>query len=290
MTRKRTNARGSRSGRASGRRRGRERRRIDGQAVGIDELERNTSVLLRNRGQGAGRSAIPRFGRVRGDRDATVWRTSGSMDATRLQILESRRTNYESLQWQSPALTFAAQAFLLTILSDDSVGWWVATPIALAGALACFAAFVSLAQLRHTERLHGEAVRRLVSGNLNRKASEREQDRHRPFGHTPVGARFFRSSASMASGSRRRTTTTARGSSRRSANKAWRESSLKVLLRHTSQGTAGGSKSRTGATGGSGGNASSRIAAARITRAIRAGPRNRCVFRAARCTGVRREH
>jgi hypothetical protein len=92
----------------------------------------------------------------------------------RLRLLEGRRLDLSSSMWQVPTLTVAAQAFLLQVLSNDDVGWSVALPIALAGAMASFAAGVSLLQQRSAERLHSREIARLAMslglGDPRRKA------------------------------------------------------------------------------------------------------------------------
>ena len=92
----------------------------------------------------------------------------------RLRLLEGRRLDLSSSMWQVPTLTVAAQAFLLQVLSNDDIGWSVAVPVALAGALASIAAGVSLLRQWSGERLHSKEIARLAmslgQGDPRRKA------------------------------------------------------------------------------------------------------------------------
>jgi hypothetical protein len=96
----------------------------------------------------------------------------------RLQLLEGRRLALDSSMWEVPALTVAGQAFLLQVLTDPNLGWWVAVPVALAGVVASVAAGLSLWQQRDREVLHSKAVAALALdlglGDPRRAELERE--------------------------------------------------------------------------------------------------------------------
>lgn len=78
--------------------------------------------------------------------------------ATFLGQLESRRTSIDQAMWQGPTLTIAAQAFLLTVLTDKDVADDARFWILVAGAAACIAAILSLVRLRAREVLYSEAI------------------------------------------------------------------------------------------------------------------------------------
>jgi hypothetical protein len=78
--------------------------------------------------------------------------------ATFLPLLESRRTSADQGMWQAPTLTIAAQAFLLTVLTDESISNGVRRWILVAGIAACVAAIFSLVRLRAREILFSEAI------------------------------------------------------------------------------------------------------------------------------------
>jgi hypothetical protein len=75
-----------------------------------------------------------------------------------VRLLEGRRLAYEQAQWQAPTLTIAAQAFLLTVLSNSEVSGTARVFILIAGALASFAAAMALIRLRARELLYSGAV------------------------------------------------------------------------------------------------------------------------------------
>jgi cation transport ATPase len=80
-------------------------------------------------------------------------------DAALLEHLERRRHAYDQAMWQAPALTIAGQAFLLAVLTDQSVDRFVVRLLVLvAGVAAVFAAICSLARLRSREVLYSEAI------------------------------------------------------------------------------------------------------------------------------------
>lgn len=73
-------------------------------------------------------------------------------------LLEGRRLAIDGFMWQGPTLTLVVQAFLLGVLTDDEVGWTVATAIAVAGVLACLTAMYALWLLHDRERHFSERV------------------------------------------------------------------------------------------------------------------------------------
>jgi hypothetical protein len=76
-----------------------------------------------------------------------------------LDLLENRRVAADQSMWQAPALTIAGQAFLLSVLTDETVGsTLVRTFVFAAGAAAAFAALAALFRLRAREVLYSEAI------------------------------------------------------------------------------------------------------------------------------------
>jgi hypothetical protein len=75
-----------------------------------------------------------------------------------LDHLERRRSGLDQSMWQAPALTIAAQAFLLAVLTDRSIPWYARLVVLLAGIAACFAAALSLIRLRSREVSYSEAI------------------------------------------------------------------------------------------------------------------------------------
>jgi len=86
------------------------------------------------------------------------WWTDQDRVATFLTLLESRRSSADQGMWQAPALTIAAQAFLLAVLTDPSVSDRARLVILVAGIAACIAAILSLIRLRAREILWSEAI------------------------------------------------------------------------------------------------------------------------------------
>jgi hypothetical protein len=86
------------------------------------------------------------------------WSSDPQRAATFLAHLESRRSSADQGMWQAPTLTIAAQAFLLVVLTDGSVGRTAGGAILVAGIVACVAAILSLARLRAREILFSEAI------------------------------------------------------------------------------------------------------------------------------------
>jgi hypothetical protein len=82
--------------------------------------------------------------------------------------------------WQAPTLTLIAQAFLLSVLTDESVGWWVASAVAAAGILAALTAMLALWLLHDRENHFGGRVKAqaiaLGLGDPNRTSDR--QKRH----------------------------------------------------------------------------------------------------------------
>jgi hypothetical protein len=97
-----------------------------------------------------------------------------------LALLEGRRLATDSSMWQAPTLTLVAQAFLLGVLTDKSVGWGVAWAVAIAGILALLTAMLALWLLHDRERHFAERVREQAAllglGNPNR--TSRRSKRH----------------------------------------------------------------------------------------------------------------
>jgi hypothetical protein len=75
-----------------------------------------------------------------------------------VNLLEGRRAAIEQSQWQAPTLTIAAQAFLLSVLTDEDVSTTARKAILVAGVIACVAAALALVRLRAREVLYSEAV------------------------------------------------------------------------------------------------------------------------------------
>jgi hypothetical protein len=84
--------------------------------------------------------------------------TERERDAMFLEHVERRRTGVEQAMWQAPALTIAAQAFLLRVLTDGGVTGWVRGSVLVAGVVACLAAIFSLLRLRSREVLYSEVI------------------------------------------------------------------------------------------------------------------------------------
>jgi len=70
---------------------------------------------------------------------------------TLLDHLERRRSGLEQAQWNAPALTVAAQAFLLPVLTNRGIDGWGRFVILLAGVAAVAEALFSLLRLRSRE-------------------------------------------------------------------------------------------------------------------------------------------
>lgn len=84
--------------------------------------------------------------------------TQQQRQATFLDHLERRRNSFDQFMWNAPALTIAAQAFLLGVLTDDAVARSIQRWVAIAGILASVAAIVSLLRLRAREFLYSTAI------------------------------------------------------------------------------------------------------------------------------------
>lgn len=83
-------------------------------------------------------------------------------------MVESRRISYEQMEWQTPALSLTAQAFLLTIALDPGVrpaGRFIASLLGLAVAVAVLQIF-----LKH--RYHEELCSHWVDRKLGEDARE----------------------------------------------------------------------------------------------------------------------
>jgi hypothetical protein len=83
-------------------------------------------------------------------------------DAVYLDHLERRRADFDRSMWQAPALTIAAQAFLLRVLTDRSVDGGARAVILAAGIAASVAAAASLLRLRAREVRYSEEIARLL--------------------------------------------------------------------------------------------------------------------------------
>jgi hypothetical protein len=75
-----------------------------------------------------------------------------------LGVLETRRGAFDQAMWHAPALTIAAQAFLLIVLTDRSVDGWARAGILVAGVVATTAAVLSLLRLRAREVQYSKAI------------------------------------------------------------------------------------------------------------------------------------
>jgi hypothetical protein len=84
---------------------------------------------------------------------------SGSeRDATFLAQLETRRAEHAVAQWQAPGLTIAAQAFLLSVITNTDIPPYARAWILAAGVVATFAAGISLVRLHEREIRYAEAI------------------------------------------------------------------------------------------------------------------------------------
>lgn len=86
------------------------------------------------------------------------WWTDQGRVGTFLTLLESRRSSADQGMWQAPALTIAAQAFLLAVLTDPGISDRARLAILVAGIAACIAAILSLIRLRAREILWSETI------------------------------------------------------------------------------------------------------------------------------------
>jgi hypothetical protein len=84
------------------------------------------------------------------------------LDAVYVDHLERRRSDLDRSMWQAPALTIAAQAFLLRVLTDRSVDGGARAVILAAGVAASVAAAASLLRLRAREVRYSEEIARLL--------------------------------------------------------------------------------------------------------------------------------
>jgi hypothetical protein len=91
-------------------------------------------------------------------RDSGAWWTDSERAASFLSLLEARRGLAEQAMWQAPTVTIAAQAFLLVVLTDDTVSGVARFWILVAGVAACLAAILSLIRLRAREILYSEGL------------------------------------------------------------------------------------------------------------------------------------
>jgi hypothetical protein len=64
----------------------------------------------------------------------------------------------DASMWQAPVLTVAAQAFLLQVLSDQTIDWWARLVLLLAGLLPILAAAFTLVRGHSREVQFTEAV------------------------------------------------------------------------------------------------------------------------------------
>jgi hypothetical protein len=84
--------------------------------------------------------------------------TERERDAVLLDHLERRRGDLAVAGWQGPALTMAAQAFLLVVLTDRSIPAYARVFILIAGVMATVAAVTSMLRLRAREQQYSEAI------------------------------------------------------------------------------------------------------------------------------------
>jgi hypothetical protein len=82
---------------------------------------------------------------------------------TKLHLLENRRLAIDQSTWQGPTLTLVVQAFLLGVLTDDGVGWAVASAVAAAGISASLVSMLALWLLHDREAHYGERVKELAA-------------------------------------------------------------------------------------------------------------------------------
>jgi hypothetical protein len=75
-----------------------------------------------------------------------------------LDHLERRRNTFDQSMWQAPGLTIAAQAFLLTVLTDSGISTTARACILAAGISAVSAAILSLLRLRAREVEYSEPI------------------------------------------------------------------------------------------------------------------------------------
>jgi hypothetical protein len=78
-------------------------------------------------------------------------------DATFLAQLETRRAELAVAQWQAPGLTIAAQAFLLTVITNTAIPPTARAYVLAAGVVATFAAGMSLLRAHEREVRYSEA-------------------------------------------------------------------------------------------------------------------------------------
>jgi hypothetical protein len=79
-------------------------------------------------------------------------------DRVLIDHLERRRSELAVAGWQAPALTMAAQAFLLIVLTDATIPTYARAFILLAGVIATIAAITSMLRLRAREQQYSEAI------------------------------------------------------------------------------------------------------------------------------------
>jgi len=84
--------------------------------------------------------------------------TKQQRQAVFLDHLERRRSSLDAFMWQAPALTVAAQAFLLSVLTDTTVSHVTLEWVLYAGVAASAAAIIALLRLRSREVLYSEAI------------------------------------------------------------------------------------------------------------------------------------
>jgi hypothetical protein len=83
---------------------------------------------------------------------------------TLIDHLERRRAVSDQAMWLAPVLVVAGQAFLLQVLSTDSLGALARAPVLLAGLVATLAALVALLRGHAREVEYSEAIAHYTDG------------------------------------------------------------------------------------------------------------------------------
>jgi hypothetical protein len=108
-----------------------------------------------------------------------------------LERLERRRGDSWQGLWLAPLLTIVAQAFLLTVLADERIGWLARAAVLLAALAANLAALWSLLRARAREVQYSEAIADWTAGSdgyhpdIRPAALARPRRKRAPAGSTP---------------------------------------------------------------------------------------------------------